>query len=301
VVEARVGVSKGQQRADGQRFQMQYYPERRVSRAALWARRLASFSAVLFLTAALGHRLTMLETPGFIAVLVIVAELAFAALVLAAFGFARLWNHGDVAGRNIAVAVFLAALVLAPYGLSVYRGLTLPWLTDVSTDVDDPPQLARAAGGRTAGMNAIAAFTAEEKRLQLEAYPLVSGRRYAMTFDRVLETVVGDVQARGWRLLPPPPDGEAVEATVEAEARTFILGLPADIAIRLTDEETSTYVDMRSASRYGRHDLGDNAARIEDFLAELDAGIAALAGAPPAEPADAEPPGIPTPEPRPRN
>jgi hypothetical protein len=147
---------------------MQYYPERRVSRAAVWARRLASFSAVLFLTAALGHRQAMLATPGFIAVLGLVAGIAVAALMLAAFGFARLWNHGDFGGRNIAAAVFVSMLVLAPFGASLYWGLTLPWLTDVSTDLDDPPGLTRAAARRTADMNAITPFTDEERREQLE-------------------------------------------------------------------------------------------------------------------------------------
>jgi hypothetical protein len=53
--------------------------------------------------------------------------------------------------------------------------------------------------------------------------------------------------------------------------------------VRLTDEGTSTYVDMRSASRYGRHDLGDNAAQITAFLALLDAEMAAQTGAATAE------------------
>jgi hypothetical protein len=280
---------------------MQYYPERRVSRAAVWSRHLALFSAVLYLTAAVGHRVAMLPTPGFIAVAAVVAGVALAALVLAAFGFAGLWNHGDVAGRNIAAAVFVALLVLAPFGLSLYRGLTLPQLTDVSTDLDDPPELTRPADGPE--MKPLGQFTEDEKRQQLESYPLVTGRRYAMTFDRVLETVVGAVQARGWQLAPPPPDGGAVETTVHAAARTWLFGFPADVAVRLTDEETSTYVDMRSAWRYGDHDLGDNAGRIVAFLSDLDARIAALAGALPAdaEPAESETPEIPTPEPRPQN
>ena len=45
---------------------------------------------------------------------------------------------------------------------------------------------------------------------------------------------------------------------------------------------------MRSASRYGRHDLGDNAARIVGFLAELDAEIAAMAGVRRPMPAESE-------------
>ena len=40
---------------------------------------------------------------------------------------------------------------------------------------------------------------------------------------------------------------------------------------------------MRSASRYGRYDLGDNAARITDFLSELDQEVAGQVGAAPAE------------------
>jgi hypothetical protein len=284
---------------------MRYYLERRVSKAAVWSRRLASFSAVLLLTAAAGHRLAMLETPGFFVVLGLSAAIVAAALVLAAIGFSRLWNHGDVAGRNIAATIVLAAVVLAPFGLALYRGLTLPQLTDVSTDVDDPPALTRPPGTPASAMNAIGPFTVEEKKLQLESYPLVTGRRYAMTLDRVLETAVGLVQERGWQLVPPSPDGEAIETTVHAAARTWLLGFPADVAIRLTDEETSTYVDMRSASRYGEHDLGDNADRVAAFLSDLDAGIAALAGMLPSEPvegpAEGGPQEIPTPAPRPRN
>jgi uncharacterized protein (DUF1499 family) len=51
----------------------------------------------------------------------------------------------------------------------------------------------------------------------------------------------------------------------------------------LTDEGTTTYVDMRSASRYGKGDFGDNAARIEAFLNELDTDMAAQVGITPAE------------------
>ena len=52
----------------------------------------------------------------------------------------------------------------------------------------------------------------------------------------------------------------------------------ADVAVRLTDEDASTFVDMRSASHYAQHDLGDNADRISRFLADLDAMMQAGAG-----------------------
>ncbi len=47
---------------------------------------------------------------------------------------------------------------------------------------------------------------------------------------------------------------------------------------------------MRSTSRFGPHDFGDNADRIASFLAELDVEIAYLTVVTPVEPAEPPPP-----------
>ena len=57
---------------------------------------------------------------------------------------------------------------------------------------------------------------------------------------------------------------------VETQARTFYLGFTSDIVIRLIDEGDTTFVDMRSASRYLTRDFGTNAAFITDFMDALD-------------------------------
>lgn len=46
--------------------------------------------------------------------------------------------------------------------------------------------------------------------------------------------------------------------------------------IRLTNEGDTTFVDMRSASRYLSRDLGSNAAFIINFMDALDTEIASL-------------------------
>jgi len=56
------------------------------------------------------------------------------------------------------------------------------------------------------------------------------------------------------------------------------LRFPVDAVVRMTDEGDATYVDMRSASQFGQHDLGDNARRIDDFLSDLDAAMLARGG-----------------------
>ncbi len=65
----------------------------------------------------------------------------------------------------------------------------------------------------------------------------------------------------------------ADERYIEAVASSFLMGFESDIVIRLIDEEDGTLVDMRSASRWGPHDLGSNAARIIAFLADLDEAL----------------------------
>jgi uncharacterized protein (DUF1499 family) len=47
------------------------------------------------------------------------------------------------------------------------------------------------------------------------------------------------------------------------------MGFREDISIRVRTASGVVRVDMRSASRYGNHDLGSNARRIERFLSDL--------------------------------
>lgn len=78
-----------------------------------------------------------------------------------------------------------------------------------------------------------------------------------------------------------PVSGEAEpEGTVriQAKTRTFMLGLPFDVLIRLREEEEMTLVDVRVESRYGPHDLGIGAEIAEHFLHILDAELLGVAG-----------------------
>lgn len=275
---------------------MDEYHERRVSHATVWSRRLAVFSAVVFLTGAAGHRFGYLSTPDFFPVLLAVAAIAMLALLFATRALFLFWHFGGKGGGVLLFAILAALLVLTPFGITAYRGLALPMLNDVSTDTDDPPELTTASEERTAGMNRIEPFTPERRKLQEDSYPTTTGRRYEAPISQVAEVVEEVLDARGWTNIAGgefPP--EASEIIFEARAASPLLGFPADVAIRLIDEDTSTYVDVRSASLYGPHDFGDNAARIESFLAALDVEVAYLAVVTPVEPSEAPPP--PTPKP----
>ncbi len=253
---------------------MAAFPERRVSRMAEWARRVSAFSLVLFATAGVGHRYGMVETVGFLWTLALVAALALLGLLLAAGGFSQLWRHGAKAGKASLAATLLSLFVLVPYAAGVWLYARLPALTDISTDLEDPPRFIAAARARTPQMNPIVPISPQAADLQMRFYPHLTGRRLDASVDRVLGALGPVIAARGWKVRGAlPTSALAAEISIEMEAPTILLRYPADAVVRLIDEEVATYVDMRMASRYAPHDLGNNARRIEAFLGDLAAEL----------------------------
>jgi hypothetical protein len=76
----------------------------------------------------------------------------------------------------------------------------------------------------------------------------------------------------------PEDDAAPLNIEIEAVAWTLVMRFEHDIAINVISEAEATLVDMRSASRAGRHDFGGNARIIERFLADLDAALLGVAG-----------------------
>ncbi|MGB3506751.1 MAG: DUF1499 domain-containing protein, partial [Xanthobacteraceae bacterium] len=65
---------------------------------------------------------------------------------------------------------------------------------------------------------------------------------------------------------PQPPRREG---HIEAVARTPIMGLREDVAIRVVPDGDGSRIDIRSSSRHFESDLGSNAARIAKLITDL--------------------------------
>lgn len=253
------------------------YPFQRESRRAGWSWRLSTFALALLVVAGLGHRVDVVETPAFLAVLGLVALVALAGLAMAWAALARLW-HVDEKGIGRAFgSVFVALVTLAPFAVDAVLWVSHPRLSDISTDLTDPPALRHAAATRSGPMNEVARIDPAAAEAQRQHYPAVTGRRYNHERATVEEVVRSLAGRHGWRPTRlPDPRMAGSGLTIEMEARTPVFGFVSDVAIRLRDLRGSTQVDMRSASRYGAHDFGDNARRIADFLERLDEDMEAL-------------------------
>jgi hypothetical protein len=79
------------------------------------------------------------------------------------------------------------------------------------------------------------------------------------------------ISKRRWQVINTrPPQPGRREAYIEAVARTPIMGFRDDIAVRIRPVGQGARVDIRSASRYGRHDFGTNASRVRALISDID-------------------------------
>ena len=241
------------------------YQRRDVSASARRALSISIFSAMLFVVSGVLHRFDAINTPHFLEILALVLLTAIVSLVLAAAGFRALWAYGSIGGKRSALAVIISGLVLAPFGVAAYSAAVLPKISDISTDLADPPAFSNGSPSRL------------KPALQQSAYPAVTGRRYALSSDRIVPLIDKLAAQSGWQILNRSGDlNETGELVIEARARTFVLGFSDFVVIRATDEGDTIFVDMRSRSGFGGYDLGANAKRIVTFMQELDALTASL-------------------------
>ncbi len=245
------------------------------SLAAVWARPPASLAVMIMLVAIAAHKFGNLETYPFLWCLVVAAGLAGFSAILAVRGLVSLWQVGAEGGRRSAWSLLLSSAVLAPFAYALFLGITLPQLTQVSTDLTDPPALDETARSSGGFVNRVMPIDDADASAQLKYYPEVAGRRYPLSPEQISDIITRLLQARGWKINSRLGTGEPQDPVViSALAKTLILAIPADVALRIVDDGETSVVDMRSAIRFGTHDLGLDRDFVVGFLDDLDAAVA---------------------------
>lgn len=247
------------------------YTEVRITPLAVAARRIAIFSLPVIALAILLHRSGVLEYEVAYVTLTAGLGIALLGMVVALLAYMAIWNDGlrGVGSATSAVVIGLAVLTWPSY--EVARGLNLPSITDITTDPSDPPRFIAVASARPSGANPVAYPGEGAALLQLRAYPGVKPYDLDANPDEVFNTALSIVESRGWRVLDSvPPRGGEREGRIEAVAQTPLMGFREDLSLRIrTLGPDRVRVDIRSASRYGSHDFGSNARRIERFFADF--------------------------------
>ncbi|MCO5130987.1 MAG: DUF1499 domain-containing protein [Xanthobacteraceae bacterium] len=274
------------------RFRAPYSAEP-YSSLATWARRLAVFAAVVAVMSIIVVRFGFLEVRPALTTFAGALACAVLAILLALAGFAAIWRSGARGLGRIAAALFIAVAVLAYPSYLALQYRQLPRIHDITTDPIDPPRfdvLARLRTGDDTNPAVYAGlYSAEQQR---RAYPDIAPVRLDVPVRRAYDATLNFVTRRKWRIVdarsPQPPRREG---HIEAVARTPVMGLREDIAIRVAPDGDGARIDIRSSSRHFDSDLGSNAARIAKLIADLNTvsdDNVAPAKAPPMPPAKAK-------------
>jgi hypothetical protein len=243
-----------------------------TSRLAIWARRIALFSLAATLIAIVIVRSGVLEIVPALATLAGALFLAVVAIVLAFAAAVAIWKDGiDGLGHAATAFAIGVALIAYPTFLGI-RAYKLPAIYDVTTDPIDPPRFEAIARLRPRDANDIryaGLYTAE---LQRAAYSDIEPEFTDSTPQEGFDAALAVITKRKWRIVDsrPPQPAARRDGIIEAVARTPILGFRDDIVVRVRSTGDGTRIDVRSASRYGRHDLGTNAKRVRALIDDID-------------------------------
>lgn len=238
---------------------------------ARWTGRIALFSAVLLLFALVAHRFFGLATPVLLTLVTWAFVSAIFAMTLGLFAAVRIWHQGTP-GFSRVVTAFLIGFAMFAWPLSYVPELnSLPELNDVTTDTVSPPAFKTLLSVRDAPANGVEyraePFAARQKNAYPDIAPMIINRSSEETFDLVVDAIKRQRMRIVRETQPSQENGQ--EGSLEAVDRTLILGFRDDVAIRVTGDDVSSRVDIRSASRYGRHDFGRNVQRVRDVMAEI--------------------------------
>ena len=269
------------------------------------AGRAAAFAAVLLVLTVITRRLGLISYSELFLPLLAAGAITLGALVMAVLGLADSWARGAKGGWRSLRAFALAALVAVPFAVLVERYITNPAVHDVATDPRDPPRLTSLGGDDMREVATLPEFstrrydaTLERVTVGLDAaiaelgWPLSGGEVEPVTEETAPQRTQAGEGTVPLPITRAPTDEQlaiiesiraaerearrrenGITVVLEGSLESPILKLPTDIAVRMRDNGAFTTVDVRSRSREGRHDFGENARRIRAFLEELDAAM----------------------------
>ncbi len=243
--------------------------EEPYSKAALLSRRLAVFSLAVAAIGILG----VARGVALIAVLGGAAAIACGAILLAFLAFAIIWRSGNNGAGQALAELILATLLLAYPAYLAQQAMRLPRLSDISTDIADPPSFSLSHAALAArGDNTPPSVAIARRKAQIKAYPQIQPILLDLEAKQAFDAAVAALVANGWKIVEQrPPGGRAGLGHIDAIATSFVLGFPSDITLRLRPLAGQTRIDIRSVARFGPYDFGANPRNIANFEAALEA------------------------------
>ncbi len=253
-----------------------------TSRFAVWSGSVALFSAALILSSLFLHRLFSIPTPVALNLLKLSILCGLFAMALGVLAIIDIWRNGSRGISRVFMGGLISLTVVAWPLLLLPTINSIPEINDVTTDAVSPPLFDTLAARRPPGSNMPdypgEVFAHQQQQAFPDLKPLFINRSVAEAY----EVSVDAVKRLGMNIVSSNAPGEEspAEGLIEAYDRTLVWGFYDDVAVRVSGNQVTAKIDVRSASRYGRHDLGRNAERTRRLLREIVARLEATVSKP---------------------
>lgn len=186
-----------------------------------------------------------------------------AALFAAFLHLVSMFRRERIWGFSLFGLLFSLGIVALPIYYKI-QASKLPRIHDITTDSENPPRFEAVLPLRAGVPNPIEydpAVAAEQKRAYPDIQPLTLPAGPGEAFSKALDAA----QKMGWQIVKE----DSAQGVIEAVDTTRWFGFKDDVVIRLTPQEKSTRIDVRSVSRVGKSDVGANARRIRKYFRKL--------------------------------
>lgn len=242
----------------------------RTSKLAIWARRLGSVAVPLVVISVLLHRFRLINGNLFLAAAALAFCVALVAVLTSLAALVRLWYSGDQGWSKALLGLALGILCLLPFAYYGALALRYPAVTDIATT--DRSLLPLVFEPGTADMPPPKMLSPAE---QEAIFPNIVTRTYPLNQAQTFELIRDQVVNNGWEIRAE----RAVSPDTAGQINAQIVTLPGwreEAVIRVSGDDQSASVDMRSVSLNAPHDFGSNGQRLESFLTNLDDAITTL-------------------------
>ncbi len=240
----------------------------------------AVLALVLALVAPLGYRNEMMDLQA--ALFYVFGSAALLAALALVLGVITTLAATFVRPRPGILLALLGGIVggalLAQILSFFFLAQSVPPIHDITTDTENPPAFATLVDLRRQDKAANPPEYPGEKvaEQQRAAYPDIKTMVFPNgTVSQLMTQAEEAARALGWTVKtvsPPHASGMPAKGLLEATQTSFWFGFTDDIVVRVMDRaEGGVMVDIRSKSRVGISDLGQNAKRIRAFMERLNA------------------------------
>ena len=170
---------------------------------------------------------------------------------------------------GVIALVFSVVAIAMPLNM-MNKAKSVPAIHDISTDLVNPPKFVAIAPLRAEAPNPVEYAGEETAVQQRKAYPELATLSFAQSKADLMAASEQAVKNLGFAVV----SANTTTGIVEATDTTTWFGFKDDVVIRIKDEGSQRFVDIRSKSRVGRSDLGKNAERIHSIINELNSLLA---------------------------